>query len=83
MFSRHSLFVGEDGSTPERNTIFSQSDLTMGKWIAEKQIASTEMFRMISVFFTSFRKQISASCKIRTISSQGVTRPPLVLAAIN
>jgi hypothetical protein len=37
MFSRHSLFAGEDGSTPEHNTIFFQSDLTMGEWLAENR----------------------------------------------
>lgn len=41
MFSRHNFCVLPDGLTTEDNTIFSQSDLTKGKWIVEKQILST------------------------------------------
>ena len=66
---------------PEAITMLSHNDLTLGDSRVKKDILSVGILRITNFDLPiSFLNLTSASSKIATKSSQGVTRPPLVRA---
>lgn len=61
--------------------MLSHNDFTVGELSVDIHILSMGIFLSVkSPSLTCFRKEISASSKMLTKSSQGLTRPPLVRA---